>query len=248
MYTYIPSLLNHSHPCRLSQSIELGFLCDTSVSLQLSILHMVVYLCHLSSRSIPPSPSHSVSMHPLCLRLYSGPGTRFICNAISESLMRWVSHISAACLTLTSSRRAVSGRSHSEFTNIFPCSWSWADLQVRSTWPENGDSKESNSTWLAAYEVAWHKNQCSNKVRKWLTRSNRILLRENWIGDVGECPLAGKEDPRRELHKEAGIWSSWRLGKGGTPERDHWDPVAACPMDNQVVRWITRLLGGQPGC
>ena len=120
MYTYIPSLLNHSHPCRLSQSIELGFLCDTSVSLQLSILHMVVYLCHLSSQSIPPSPSHSVSMHPLCLRLYSGPGTRFICNAISESLMRWVSHISAACLTLTSSRRAVSGRSHSEFTNIFP--------------------------------------------------------------------------------------------------------------------------------
>ena len=52
MYTYIPSLLDfplpppcQSQPSRSSQSTELSSLCYTEASQQLSILHMVVYIC-----------------------------------------------------------------------------------------------------------------------------------------------------------------------------------------------------------
>ena len=49
-YTYISSLLslpplNPSHPSMSSQSTRLDSLCDTATSHQLSILHMIAYIC-----------------------------------------------------------------------------------------------------------------------------------------------------------------------------------------------------------
>ena len=73
-YTYIPSLLNllpippphpipstPSHPSKLSQSSGLSFLCYTTSSHLLSVLHMVIYVPMLLSQFIPPSPSPAVS-------------------------------------------------------------------------------------------------------------------------------------------------------------------------------------------
>lgn len=61
-YTYIPSLLSFPplhplHPCRSSQGTRLGSLCCIATSPQLSILHVIVYMCRLyflhSSHSLP---------------------------------------------------------------------------------------------------------------------------------------------------------------------------------------------------
>ena len=67
MYTYIPisppsciSLLpSLSHPSRWSQSTELISLCNVAASHQLSILHLVVYICQcnsLTSSQLPLPP------------------------------------------------------------------------------------------------------------------------------------------------------------------------------------------------
>ena len=62
-YTHIPPLLSlpllpPSHPSRSSQSAGLGSLCYIAASYQLSVLHVVVYICQCyflhSSYSLPP--------------------------------------------------------------------------------------------------------------------------------------------------------------------------------------------------
>ena len=64
IYIYIPSILHlpplpPSYPSRSSQSARLGPLCYLATSHQLSILHMVVYICqcnflNLSHPHLPP--------------------------------------------------------------------------------------------------------------------------------------------------------------------------------------------------
>ena len=63
IYPHIPSLLSFppslSHPSRWSQSTELISLCYAAASPQLSILHLVVYICQchsltLSQLTLPP--------------------------------------------------------------------------------------------------------------------------------------------------------------------------------------------------
>ena len=78
-------------------------------------------------------------------------------NAIPESLMRWVFHISAVCLTPTSGKRAVAGRSCSELTNNLPHPWKLNDLRVGAIDLKAETQRNQISTWLAAYEVDWHK-------------------------------------------------------------------------------------------
>ena len=70
MYTYIPisppSYMplppSLSHPSRWSQSTELTSLCYAAVSHQLSILHMVVYICQCYSLT-----SSQIIFPPLCV-------------------------------------------------------------------------------------------------------------------------------------------------------------------------------------
>ena len=68
-----------SHTSRWSQSTELTSLCYTAVSHQLSILHLVVYICpchSLTSSQLTPFPSSCPQVHSLCLCLYSCPAPR----------------------------------------------------------------------------------------------------------------------------------------------------------------------------
>ena len=86
MYTYIPisppscvplppSL---SHPSRWSPSTKLISLCYMAASHYLSILHLVVYICHsLTSSQLTPSPSPCPQVHSLSLCLYSCPFDSF---------------------------------------------------------------------------------------------------------------------------------------------------------------------------
>ena len=87
MYTYIPisppscvSLPpSLSHSSRGTQSTELISLCYAAASYQLSILHLVVYICPCHSHFVPayPSPSLCPQVNSLHLRLYSCPASRF---------------------------------------------------------------------------------------------------------------------------------------------------------------------------
>ena len=88
MYTYIPISppscasfsLSLSHPSRWSQSTQLISLCYAAASHQLSILHLVVYICPCysltSSQRTLPTPCPQV--HSLCLCHYSCPARKFI--------------------------------------------------------------------------------------------------------------------------------------------------------------------------
>ena len=80
VYIYLLTLgpLSHptptSHPSKSSQSTKLSYLCYTAASHQLSILHMVVYMCQCYSLSSShPCPQ----VHSLCLCLHSCPGYHF---------------------------------------------------------------------------------------------------------------------------------------------------------------------------
>ena len=76
MNTYFLSLLDHPptqfHPSRLSQSIELSFLCCAAASHQLAVLHMAVYIC----QSYSPNSSHLP--FPLCVHI----SVLYICVSI----------------------------------------------------------------------------------------------------------------------------------------------------------------------
>ena len=86
MYTYIPlsppscvSLTpSISHPFRWSQSTELISLCYAAASHQVSILHLVVYICPCHSLTSLQLTLPPPRVHFLCLRLYSCPTTGFI--------------------------------------------------------------------------------------------------------------------------------------------------------------------------
>ena len=67
-YTYVPSLLDLPatfHTSRLSQSPRLSSLYYTATSHQLSVLHMVIYICQCYSLSL----SHPL-LPPLCNNLF----------------------------------------------------------------------------------------------------------------------------------------------------------------------------------
>ena len=82
MYPHILSLLlslppSQSHPSRWSQSMELVFLCYASASHQLSILHLVVYICQcysLTSSQLPlPPPSALKAVLYVCIYIPALP-------------------------------------------------------------------------------------------------------------------------------------------------------------------------------
>ena len=97
MYTYIPSLLSllpaAIPPSRSSQSIKLSSLHYTAGPRKLSVLHMVVYICHYYSpihstlsfpsptakdtasrhgvRGMPQAPTWKVMSEELCTQTYA---------------------------------------------------------------------------------------------------------------------------------------------------------------------------------
>ena len=92
LYVYIISSLLDlpptplSHPSRSSQSTELSPLCSPEASHQLSVSHMVVYICQCYSLFIPPSPSPTVftCLFSTSVSLFL-PGNRFICIIFLDS-------------------------------------------------------------------------------------------------------------------------------------------------------------------
>ena len=95
IYPHIPSLLSLppalpslSHPSRWSQSTELISLCYAAASHQLSILHLVVYICQCYSLSTsqPLLPALCPQVHSQHCHLYSCPTTRFISTIFLDSI------------------------------------------------------------------------------------------------------------------------------------------------------------------
>ena len=91
MNKYIPSSLDLPAtsppipPSRSSQSPELSFLCFIASWHQLSVLHMVVYVCQPSAPSLSHPRLLPLHVHTLRLHFYSCPGTRLICTTFLES-------------------------------------------------------------------------------------------------------------------------------------------------------------------
>ena len=77
-----------SHPSRWSQSTELISLCYAAASHQLSILHLVVYICQCYSLTMsqPPLPPLCPQVRSVGLRLYSYPATRSISTIFLDSI------------------------------------------------------------------------------------------------------------------------------------------------------------------
>ena len=77
-----------SHFSRSSQGTELISLCYAATSHQLSILHLVVYICQCCSvtTSQPPLLPLCPQVCSLRLRLYSCPDTRFISTIFLDSI------------------------------------------------------------------------------------------------------------------------------------------------------------------
>ena len=69
-----------SHRSRSSQSARLGSLCCIATSYQLSIIHMVVYVCHCCFLHLPHPllPPLWPQVHSLLLCLHFFPANRFI--------------------------------------------------------------------------------------------------------------------------------------------------------------------------
>ena len=82
-----PPSLFPSHPSTSSQSARLGFLFYMATSYQLSILHMVVYICQSHSPNSSHLPFSTESKRPFstasCLPC---PASRFICTIFLDSI------------------------------------------------------------------------------------------------------------------------------------------------------------------
>ena len=76
-----------SHSSRLSQSTQLSSLWYSTTLDQLSVLHMVLYICQCYSLNLshPLLPSLCPKVHSLCLCPYFHPTSRFISTIFLDS-------------------------------------------------------------------------------------------------------------------------------------------------------------------